>query len=372
MRFVDDSQLSPLSNGSLLEDMQFWVRQILEQKELEKVSQKTLKSYSNALDSFLEFVSKYSDSNLMDNIGAKFINRYLIEYQAQLALKKIEKLKKKNIPGELEKYQRIINQKDEKFLGKNDASFEILDEFQNTLKHRLTVVKILLKYISYNNEEEHDYTAMFRKLVTIKIKEQFTQYITVDEMDSVISLMTIWPDVYKEYKLKSSLRSAYRESLLILIYALTGARSEEVVKIKLSDISLFKHNNRTYYSIKIQEGKGDKIREIGIDAGFIEKHIEYFKNNLPHKDCYISSTYSKGTYKNYPQHPNNIRTFGNFVLRILGINKSGLHTFRRGYATKRINEDGVNIALVAKEMGNSINVLEKYYLKHNAVMSVVS
>jgi len=371
LKIIDDELTCPLSCGSFEEDMQFWVSQFLEQKELEKVAPKTLKSYKDALKTFLLFVSKYKD-NTMDTIGAKFINRYLIEYQASLASKKLEELHKKNIvAGELyEKYKIIEHQAKEKFLGKNDAHFKILPEFENSLDHRLTVIKMLLKYISDNNKEEHDYTPLFRKFATIKHKDKFTEYITVEEMDEVIDFMSIWTDIHKQYKPKSKTRAAYRDSLLIILYALTGARSEEVVKIRLKDISLFKHNGKEYYRIKIQEGKGGKVREVGVEAGFIKKHIEFLKQELPSSDYYIASTYDEKTktYKNKHVHQDTIRRFGNYVLEILGINKKGLHTFRRGYATKRIVHDKAELAVVAKEMGNTAGVLEKYYLKHNAEM----
>jgi len=371
LRLIDDELTCSLSAGTFKEDMDFWVSQFLEQKELEKVAPKTLKSYKDALKIFLNFVSKYKE-NTMDTLGAKFINRYLIEYQASLASKKLEGLHKKNIFGgdEHKKYEVILAQEKEKFLGKNDAHFKILTDFENSLDHRLTVVKMLLKYISDNNEEEHDYTPLFRKFVTIKHKDKFTEYITVDEMDEVIDFMSAWMNIYKKYKAKSEIRSAYKDSLLIILYTLTGARSEEVVKIKLKDISLFKHNNKEYYRIKIQEGKGGKVREVGVEAGFIKKHIDFFKKELPSDNYYISSTYDKKTkvYTNKHVHQDTIRRFGNYVLQILGINKKGLHTFRRGYATRRIVYDKAELAVVAKEMGNTAGVLEKYYLKHNAEM----
>ena len=371
MKIIDDEALSPLSSGNIKEDMKFWISQFIEQKELEKVAQKTLKSYKDALNTFMGFVEKYKD-NTMESIGAKFINRYLIEYQSHLAQKKIQDLQNKGICNAevLKKYKEIKEQEKNKFLGKNDAHFKILTEFENSLDHRLTVVKMLLKYISDNNEEEHDYTPLFRKFAVIKHKDKFTEYITVDEMDEVISFMSVWMDVHKQYKPKSQTRSAYRDSVLIILYALTGARSEEVVKIRLRDISLFKHNGREYYRIKIQEGKGGKVREIGIEAGFIKRHIEFFKKELPSDDYYLSSTYDKKlqVYQNKHVHQDTIRRFGNYILQILNINKKGLHTFRRGYATRRIAYDKAELAVVAKEMGNTAGVLEKYYLKHNAGM----
>ena len=369
MKIIDDEALSPLSSGNIKEDMKFWIFQFIEQKEIERVAPKTLKSYKDALNTFMCFVEKYKD-NTMESVGAKFINRYLIEYQATLAKEKIKKLKAENKIDELEKYDKIISQQETKFLGKNDANFIILKDFENSLDHRLTVVKMLLKYISDNNEEEHDYTVLFRKFTTIRHTEVFTSYITLDEFDEVVALMNVWMEHYKEYKPKSSIQIAYRDSMLLLLYALTGARSEEIVKVKLEDITPISYNNKDYYRIKIKEGKGNKIREVAIESAIIKKHIDYFEHALPSKEYYISSTFICGQYTNKPQHQDNIRRFSNYILKILGIKKSGLHVFRRGYATKRIMYDGAELSMVAKEMGNTSAVLEKYYVKHESLMSV--
>jgi integrase/recombinase XerD len=365
MQFIDDELLSPLSSGTIEEDISFWITQFIENKELEKVAPKTIKSYEQALESFKDFVVLHKDNNTMENIGAKFINRYLIEYQALLASTRYQEDKLSK-----EDYETVTRQADKKFLGKNDALFEILKEFENTLTHRVAVIKMLLKFISENNSNEQDYEVIFHQIAKIKIKEKFTEYLTINDIDEVIDFMTIWINVWKQYKPKSSERYAYRESLLMLLYALTGARSEEVVKIKLRDIEEFSHRNKSYYRIKIQEGKGGNIREIAIEADFIRGHIDYLKQELPDDSYYLSSTYSNGTYLNKPHHQDNIRKFGNFALKTLGINKSGLHTFRRGFATKKVVHDGVEISTVAKMMGNTTNVLEKYYLKHNAEMNI--
>ncbi len=370
-KLLDDELTYPLSSGTFEEDMNFWISQFIEQKEAEKVAVKTIKSYKDALKTFMLFITKYNE-NTMKSIGAKFINRYLIEYQSSLALKKLNGLHKQNTfdGKDHQKYEVILHQQEEKHLGKNDVKFEVLPEFENSLDHRLTVIKMLLKYINDNNEDEHDYSPLFRKFAVIKHKDRFTEYITVDEMDEVISFMSVWMDIHKQYNPKSRVRSAYRNSLLVILYALTGARSEEIVNIKLRDISLFKHRNKEYYRIKIQEGKGGKVREIGVESGYIKKHIQYLKMELPSNNYYIASTYDTQTqtYTKNHTHQDTIRRFGNYILEILNINKKGLHTFRRGYATRRIVYEKAELAVVAKEMGNTAQVLEKYYLKHNAEM----
>jgi len=367
MKFIDDRSCHPLSCWDISQDMRFWIREFLLEKEASKLASNTQKSYDEALKTFLSFVDKYSKENTIENIGAKFINRYLIEYQAILARERLSTAKNLDT-DEIKELQKISSQENKKVFGKNNSIFAIYPQFENTLGHRLMVIKMLLSYVSDNNNEEHDFTVMFKKLATIRKTEKFTEYLTLDEIDIIVDFMMRWTTVYKKYKPKGSLRVAHKESLLLIIYALTGARSSEVVKIKLSDVTEFTHKRKKFYRIRIQEGKGGKIREIGISADFIKDHIEFLTSELPDSSFYLSSSFKNGQYINKSMHPDTIRKFGNYILKILDINKTGLHIFRRGYATKRVVEDGANIAVVAKELGNSVAVLEKFYLKHQAEM----
>ncbi len=364
MLIVDDNTSSSLSQEDICSDMKSWGKLFIEYKSMRGVSVRTIKSYRESLESFFKFVEIHKDGNKMENVGAKFINRFLIQYQSSLAKLK---LSKNNVPfHEVEKYNKIILQEEQLLLGRNDMDFEVLSDFENTLLHRASVVKMFLKYISINNEEGHDYQSCFSDIKTLSLKEKDTDCVTVDEMDEVIDLMSNWICVYKSYKQKGKLASAYRDSLMILIYALTGARSEEVVKIKLKDVTPLVYYKKNYYKIFIREGKGGKQREIAIHEDYIKKHIEYLREYLPNGECYLSATFRNGVYTDKSMSPNNIRTFGNYVLQVLGINKSGLHSFRRGYATIRVVNNGIPIAVVAKEIGNSTSVMERFYFKHNA------
>lgn len=370
MRFVDDDNSSPLSCEDLYSDMKSWIAIFIENKQDHGLAEKSLKSYEDALLSFLNFVKKHSSNNKMENIGAKFVNRYLIEYQSILAEKKFNNAA--NSVEKLDCYNRVIKQVNKNNFGRNDVNFEVLPEFSNTLLHRTSIIKMLLIYISENNDSDFDYRGCFSDIKTISIKEKDSDFITVDEMDKVIDLMRIWITVYKAKgnKPRQSLQYAYRNSLMILIYALTGARSEEVVMIKLKDISLFRYYGKDYYKIYIANGKGGKQREVAVEEDFIKYHINYLKQNLPSDDYYLSSRYSKNRYLKEHMNPDLIRKFGNDILKILGIEKSGLHSFRRGYAIRRVFDNKKPLAIVAKELGHSVTTLEKHYLIYKSFMGL--
>jgi len=340
------------------ENLLLWKERFIDEIKRKKTSEKTIRTYSIAIDTFISFSEKHNDKSI-SLIGAKYINRYLAEYQLKL-------LQKKTFSWPL-KDENIVTVKTElasNELGKNGANFTVFEGFENTLSQRQTIVKIFLKFITENNKDQHDYTSMFKGMAKIKISEKFTDFLTKEEIDRVVSLMQSWPENYMNYKKMNNERYVYRNAALIIIYALTGGRSEEMVHVRLKDIKEDSENNR--YIIKINKGKGGKKRSVWIEKFYFEKFYIFFKGILPSDEYYISSTYSNGGYTNVPMSPGHIRTFGNDILNILGIQKTGLHAFRRGYVTNRIIHGKVDISIVAKEAGNTVAILEKHYLKHNA------
>jgi len=357
--FEDDLDLYPLCDNKNSSYINFkrWLNLWLDDLVVQKVSNKTIKSYQEAIGNFLKFV-RYNKID-MDKISARYINRYLLNYQIELA-----RIKKSKYLNQLLSEQKLHK------IGKNDANFTILKEFENSLSHRLTILKMFLKYITQNNAELHDYTMLFNKLVKIKISEKMTQYLLPEEINKIINFMNNWDEQYKRYFSKSSKRDAIRNAFLLTLYAVTGARGDEVVHIKLNDIENFSKDKKRYYIVNIEEGKGGKKRRVLIDAKYIDKYIEYYKKAFNDKNYYISSTWRRGNYTNKPMHINTLRNFSNTILKILGINKSGLHIYRRGYATKRIGIDKVDISIVAKELGNTSAILEKYYLKYTPELNL--
>jgi len=353
---VDDVAEYTLQQKELTpyENMSIWRTRWKEELGLFKKAAKTIKSYHFALETFFSFATENPGISI-DKIGAKYINRYLISYQIILA-------KKSSLAQDI---NLLTKESKQTSVGKNDANFTILTKYENTLSQRVTVIKMFLKFISENNKEQHDFTRIYDGIARVKIQDRFTHYLTVKELEEVVAYMQIWPEIFKDHKPKSSSMYAYRDALLLLIYALSGARSEEVVYIKLQDISLYEKNGTQRYIIKIQKGKGGKNRSIAIKKEYLEKYIEYFTEVLPDDSYYLSSTYIDG-YTNKTMSPNTIRKFSNTILKQLGIQKTGLHAFRRGYVTKRIGEDEMDVSIVAKEVGNTIDILEKHYLKHSA------
>lgn len=355
--FLDDipSQSLHLRNNTD-ESLKLWMELWLEEVKSKKKSEKTLKSYRDGILKFLNFISMHPI--MIEKISSRLINRYLMQYQYDLACAKRGKITD-------DKIKLLKDELKTPNLGKNDSGFTILYAFQNTLLLRTTTLKMFLKFITENNEEQHDYTALFKHIATIKIDEKFTEYLTQKEIISVVNYMQNWLIDYAKIKPRSHERYAYRDAFLMTLYALTGARSFEMTNVRLSDIKEGKIDNTKGYIISIRRAKGGKIRKVFVVKKSVEHYLSYFRDAFKGKDYYISSTFANGAYTDKPMAERTIRGFSNQILIALGINKSGLHIFRRGYVTKRINHDKVDVSIVAKEVGNTVAILEKHYLKQN-------
>ena len=347
-----------MEGEGLVEALQRWREIWRNELDTKRVAPTTKKAYMDGIDPLIQFAEQHAGDLRMDQIGAKFINRSLMIYQISLAEKK-KHAKCNFLKSEFKKER----------LGRNDAAFTILERFESTLSHRSTIFKMFFRFIGKNNREGHDYISTFPDVSTIKIHEKDTMYLTQEEMKDFIAFASSWPSRYKEYKNEKFKPQAYRDSLLLLLYALTGARGEEVATIRLKDIKEVKAGRGgdvTAYDIRIRNGKGGKPRTVSVQAKYVKEHIEYLRDHLPSDNYYIASTFKPSSgYTDKPSHVNNIRAFANQLMRYAGIDKNGLHALRRGYATKRINETGGNALQVSKELGNTVAILEKHYFKHD-------
>jgi len=354
--FADDFNLYPMEDEEKesLENMKTWADRWLENVKERKVNQKTLKSYGDAIETFLNFVKQNRVRSITD-IGARYINRYLMHYQIELAKKRGDR-----------RLDFLVNESKKDKIGRNDKGFTILPEYENTLMHRLTIIKNFLTYISANNLQQHDYTKIFGELARIRIKEKMTDFVSPDDMEKLLDFLRHWAQGgYKEYNRRYDGYHAMRNSLLLSLCALTGARGEEVVNIRLSDIQPHKNaSGKAYYLVSIEEGKGGKKRRVAIETERLDLYIDYFKSRLPSPDHYLSVTKKGSIYGNRPLHVNNLRKFSEKIYGLLGMPYRGLHALRRGYVTRRIMVDGANASIVAKEVGNTVAILEKHYLKY--------
>jgi integrase/recombinase XerD len=363
--FQDDLAEWELNSGQgLSQTIEIWLERYIAQKYAQAVSPKTIKSYREAIVPFMTYSHQYESMMEIEDVTTKFINNYLMWYQEQLAQ---DDFVNKKIDQTV--YNEVMsNRKSNR--GRNDAKLTIAYKYEKSLSHRLTVLKQLLSFISENNKEQKDFTLLFKYFTKIKVQKRSTDYLTNEELEELIAFMKEWPRLFKEYKPKSSERYAYRNALIVLLYCLTGARSDEVISLKMEHIleSSYKDDNghiHHFYTIQYHTTKGDKYREVVVRKAMIEPYVKYMQTALPDSTYTISSTYTKGHYTNKKMNDSEMYLFVTWALHTMGIKKSGRHIIRRGYATKEL-ADGKDLAIVALELGHtSTNTTFSAYIKNN-------
>lgn len=364
-QFQDDlAQWDLCTANGLVSDLDAWRDRYITEKVAQGVSDKTRKSYGEALTPLIEFAHQYDSIMDMEGLSAKFVNNYLMWYQEQLAAKDFEVNK-----ITMEEYNQVLfNRKAAR--GKNDAKLIIVYRYEKSLSHRLTVLKQLLLFISENNKENKDFTPLFKYFSKIKVQKRKTEFVTENELEELSDFMKHWPEVYKKHFPKSSERYAYRNALIVLLYCLSGARADEVISLKMEHIkeSEYKDEHGTvhlFYIIAYHTTKGDKYREVVVRREEIEPFVEYMRSALPDPSYVLSSTYTNGAYTNKKMPDVDMWKFTTYALKEIGVNKSGRHIIRRGYATKEL-ADGKDLAIVAMELGHtSTNTTFSAYVKNN-------
>lgn len=361
--FQDDvAEWELRSGGSLSYDIEIWLERYIADRIAHGITDKTIKAYREAIVPFIQYSTQYDEQLNINDITAKYVNSYLIWYQSKLA-----KSSKRSTPADLS----IVRENKLGKMGRNDANIKVAKPFEKSLSHRLTVLKQLFVFMSANNKEQHDFTTMFKHFAKIKVQKRDTKYLTPKEIADLISFMKRWPKVYKDYR-RGSIQNAYKDALIVLLYCLTGARSDEVISLKLEHIeeaSTQDENgiSQNFYIIKYHTTKGDSYRESAVHKEELVEFIEYMRSALPDASYPISAPFVKGIYQYRKMDDSTMYRFVNWALKTLGVkSKTGRHIIRRGYATKEL-ADGKDIAVVAMDLGHaSTETTYKHYLKNNS------
>lgn len=354
--YDDVAEWNLASGAGLCMDIEAWLERYIADRVANGVSDKTVSSYRDAISTFIEYIKQYENVLTIGDIGAKVVNNYLMWYQARLAALNEDKgidVVSQNISGKM---------------GRNDANVKIAPEYESTLSHRLTIIKQLFSFISQNNKEQHDLTRIFPFLSKIKIHQRATKYLTPQEMNALIEFMQQWPSQWKNYKRRDE-KTAWQYALIALLYCYTAARADEVLSLKIKDIteSSILHDGKyeLFYIIGFQTTKGNKYRESAVKKELIEVFVEKVRA-LIDEDFYISSQFIKRKFINKKIADSTMYRFITWALASLGINKSGRHIIRRGYATNELAE-GKDIGVVALDLGHeSTHTTIKHYVKNNA------
>jgi site-specific recombinase XerD len=341
------------STGRCSDDLQIWIDRYMD--TVRTKSAHTLKAYHDALKPFVIYAKKYEDEVGIDKIGAAYINNYIIEYIESLAERDLE-------GGKISKseYDKIIANNSGN-LGRNSINITVPFQYEKTLSQRLTIAKQLLKFISQNNIEQVDFVRIFDMIASVKVQARMVDYLKTEEMLKLAEVARQWPLTYQAHvdkDLPLTEYRAWRNSLLILIYAHTGMRASEALALTFQDFSVFEDNGVEHYLIRIRAGKGDKERMAVAEKEPLQNHLETLKRMIGNSK-YLAARIPGGTK---PITYNALYEGVKSIFDAAGVDKSGFHNFRRGYATAEIIK-GQNITKVARQLGHRSQVTTNIYVQ---------
>ena len=240
-------------------------------------------------------------------------------------------------------------------------------KYEKTLSHRITIIKQFLSYITAQNKQLHDYTRHFKSVFNITVQKRNTDFLTPEETTKLLAYLK--KKCSKSVDEKANKFINYRDALIVVIAAVTGARISEVLSLKFKDIKIDSHSDngskKSYYVFSAI-GKGNSLRTIIIPDHYIKNYMKYLGKILESND-YIASGTVKGDYPltNKPISYNHALVFFHKTIQELNIDKRGFHILRRGYVTQRLFE-GATIEVVAQEVGHkSYNTTLDNYFKNN-------
>lgn len=141
---------------------------------------------------------------------------------------------------------------------------EFLDYLENdrnttisTRNQRLASIKSFFKYVQYNEPSLFDLCSQILSIKNKKVPTKMISYFTEEEIKIIIDYLN------KENNLKYL-------TLICVLYE-TGARVQELINIKIKDISLIDNASITLY------GKGNKVRIVPISDELVKLLNKYFK-----------------------------------------------------------------------------------------------
>jgi integrase/recombinase XerD len=292
--------------GIIDKDLKEWKKVFLKEKRLTS-SKLTIENYDKRLEKFIKFTYLESIEN---KISLKDIDRYFI-------LGFIGYLKEEN---------------------KNISDF--------TIKTYLDTLKSFFSYISDNNDENYNFSHIFKK-INFRVEHKIKTSFTIDEVKKIENAL-------KENLNKDLIFSKYRNYLMLYFLLKTGMRSFEVINLKNEDIVL----EDNFYKIKIK-GKGNKERINFIKADEINPYIEKYLTKKIESEYFFPSKNKK------PISRFTLYKFNQRFLKKLGINKTGLHIYRHTFARLMVAKKE-NLATISEWLGHfDIMITHKYYARSN-------
>ncbi|ABL01340.1 tyrosine-type recombinase/integrase [Pelobacter propionicus] len=297
-----------LDSGNITDDLQRWVVAYMQEITNKNLSGRTRDIYAGILDDFVEHSRQFQGELGIEDINRIFLNGYLAER------------------------------------GNTGRRFSA-----TTKKLHITVLKTFFLYITENNDNNHDFEKMFKKM-NIKSESNEKPALNEDDVQRLLNYLE------KIKRARRNQNTNIRNTLLCKIMLFGGLRAVELTHLRLKDMVYDKEDD--IYSLLI-EGKGGKQRTVYIPRTLIEDEVETLKEEYG-EEWLICST-RNGTIVDRT----NLYQIITGIYKRAGVDHTGLHILRHTFARRLVNNN-TNLETIRDLLGHSnIAITAKFYAKTN-------
>lgn len=252
--------------------------------------------------------------------------------------------------------QKIGSKEFVDFLIWRETNFERKKPSQDTLKRERTSILALFKFA-----KSQRYISELPELPRPNAKSRRRPTFSDQEYKALYRNARKW--VAEGYKMSSG-RHRFLAYRFFLTLANTGMRIGELRKVKWSDLRTVQTSDGTSRLVATVDGKTGQ-REVVFQPG-TEVHVQSVYDNRkfelghhPPTDEFVFCHPNGEEISSYRNSFKSLLSFCGVTLMKDGMNRSP-YSFRHFYATKRLEND-TNPYLLAKQMGSSIEMIEKHY-----------
>lgn len=299
-----------LETDNLVRDLQRWMGTYLREIVNKNLAERTITIYTGILEGFLDYARQYQGELGISDINRIFLNGYLSD---------MENIRKKFGPS--------------------------------SKKLNITVLKAFFTYITENNDENADFTKMFKKMV-IKVDVKEKTGLNSNDISRLLAFLEIVKKTPRNRIIN------YRNSLLIKTMLYGGLRAHELLDLQLKD---FEYDVVHGVYVLLVNGKGSKERYVYVPYSIAAEEVEIL-TEAKGRDWYICTTRTGSIINltNLYQIVTGIYTRG-------GIEKKGLHILRHTMARRHVSA-GTNLETIRDLLGHStISITAAFYAKTNEI-----
>jgi len=234
----------------------------------------------------------------------------------------------------------------------------------NTINKELTTLRQIFEFARKSNIVEGREIPVIKNIRKPRNTKTKKPGLTEQEVKHLLATLVL------RYKSQSNPKHKRSHKLLLHYISwmcLTGMRVAEAKNLKISDCRKFQKDAKNYLKVFVH-GKGKSRELIALDEAItvLDKLVYFHKNNAVLHDW----EYNEDLYLFSDQYGNTIGSFANGLNRALndagllhdvyGDKRSG-GAFRKYYITHALIVGNINYFELAKQTGNSIQVIEEYY-----------